>query len=62
MNGPATKLGVNGPCNFYYGKRECLIESRRTGVLFLFFFAEIFLSFSDNILKKKGKQLSETYL
>ena len=57
MNGPATKLGVNGPCNFYYGKRECLIESRSTGVLYLFFFAEIFLSFSDNI-KNKGKQLS----
>ena len=39
MNGPATKLGVNGLFNFlYYGKRECPIESRSTGILFLFLF------------------------
>ena len=52
MNGPATKLGVNGLRNFYYGKRECLIESGSTGILFLFLCAEILLSFSDNIKKQ----------
>ena len=61
MNGPATKLGVNGLCNVYYGKREGLIESGSTGILFLFLVGEIFLSFSDNI-KNKGRQLSETCL
>ena len=61
MNRTGTKLGVNGPCNFYYGKGECLAESRSKGILFLFFFAEIFLSLSDAV-KNKGKQLSETYL
>ena len=61
MKGPATKLGVKGLCNFYYGKRECLLESRSTGILFLFLFAEIFLSVSDNI-KNKSEQLSETCL
>ena len=49
MNGLATKLGVNGLSNFYYGKRECLIESRSTGILFLFLFAEIFLFLSGII-------------